>query len=57
MLETLVPGVISIVLAGGLVAPVIMKVDSIALWSVVAIGLGLMIATLVEAVRQERARS
>jgi hypothetical protein len=56
MLETLVPGVLSILLAAGLVAPVVLKVNSIPLWIVAAIGFGLMIATFVEAIRHERAR-
>jgi phosphate/sulfate permease len=56
MLATLVPGMIAIALACGLVAPVVIKVQSTPLWIVVAIGIGLMVATLVEGVRQERHR-
>lgn len=56
MLATLVCGVVSILLAAGLVAPVVVKVNSVALWIVAVFGLGLMIATVVEAVWQERAR-
>ena len=56
MLATLVPGMIAIALACGLVAPVVIKVQSTPLWIVVAIGIGLMVATLVEGVRQELGR-
>lgn len=57
MLATLVPGAISILLAAALVGPVAFKVNSPALWVVIVVGLGLMVATLVEALRQEQTRN
>ena len=54
MIETLVSGIIALAIAIVFLGTVLAKIQTLPLWIVTLLGIALMVAALVEGLRQER---